>query len=244
MPEPLRIAGLNRERTIRLYLPPSYATQVNKRYPVLYLHDGQNLFDEATAYAGEWAVDETLDALAASTGFEAIVVGIDNGREKRMNELNPWPHARFGAGEGEVYLDFIVNVVKPSIDARFRTRLDAASTLIGGSSMGGLISHAGIHRHPTVFGKALVFSPAYWTAPAMSAYAQARPLPASARVYVYAGGREDRNMVPLAEAMVRQLRAQGVTTGWQMAPEAGHNEAAWRSEFEAALRWLFELAAR
>jgi predicted alpha/beta superfamily hydrolase len=243
LPEPLRIAGLNRERTIRLYLPPSYATQAAKRYPVLYLHDGQNLFDAATAYAGEWGVDETLDALAVATGFEAIVVGIDNGRDKRMNELNPWPHDRFGAGEGEAYLDFIVQTVKPHIDARFRTRGDAASTLIGGSSMGGLISHAAIHRHPTVFGKALVFSPAYWTAPAMAAYAQAHPLPADARVYIYAGGREGRDMAPLAESMVQQLQRQGTTTAWRLVPEAEHNEAAWRAEFERAVRWLFGLTA-
>lgn len=239
--EQFTIPALQRERTIRLYLPPSYATQPNKRYPVLYLHDGQNLFDDATGYAGEWGVDETLNALAASTGFEAIVVGIDNGGVKRMNELNPWPHERFGAGEGQAYLDFIVNTLKPAIDARYRTRTDAASTLIGGSSMGGLISHAGIVRHPLVFGKALVFSPAYWTAPDMATLAQQRPLPRSARVYFYAGGQESENMAPLAERMHALVQSQGTATALNIAPDAKHNEAAWRAEFERAMRWLFEL---
>ncbi len=237
------IPALQRERTIRLYLPPSYATQPNKHFPVLYLHDGQNLFDDTAAYAGEWGVDETLNALAASTGFEAIVVGIDHGGDKRLNELNPWPHERFGAGEGEAYLDFIVNTLKPAIDARYRTRTDAASTLIGGSSMGGLISHAGIVRHPSVFGKALVFSPAYWLAPAMAPLAQQRPLPAGARVYFYAGGKESESMVPLTEDMNALVQGQGTATALRIAPEAQHNEAAWRAEFERAVRWLFELPA-
>ncbi len=74
----LEMPGLDRSRTLRLYLPPGYA-QGNRRYPVIYMHDGQNLFDDATAYAGEWGIDEALDELAARTGFEAIVVGIDDG---------------------------------------------------------------------------------------------------------------------------------------------------------------------
>jgi predicted alpha/beta superfamily hydrolase len=237
------IPSLQRERTIRLYLPPSYATQPSKRYPVLYLHDGQNLFDDATAYAGEWGVDEALNALATSTGFEAIVVGIDNGGVKRMNELNPWPHERFGVGEGEAYLNFIVQTIKPHIDARFRTRSDAASTLIGGSSMGGLISHAGIVRHPSVFSKALVFSPSYWTAPAMAVLAEQQPLPRSARVYFYAGGQESESMAPLAERMHALVQGQGTATTLRVVAEAKHNEAAWRAEFERAVRWLFELPA-
>ena len=98
LPTPFTIPKLERQRTVRLYLPPSYG-QGDKRYPVIYMHDGQNLFDDATSYAGEWGVDETLDQMAAKQGFEAIVIGIDNGAEKRMNELNPWDHSRFGRGE-------------------------------------------------------------------------------------------------------------------------------------------------
>jgi predicted alpha/beta superfamily hydrolase len=242
--ERLALPGLQRERTLRLYLPPSYASEPTRRYPVLYLHDGQNLFDDATSYVGEWGVDEALDALARSSGFEAIAVGIDHGGDKRFNEMSLWPHERFGAGEGEAYLDFIVRVVKPFIDARYRTRTDAASTLIGGASMGGLISHKAILRHPEVFGRALIFSPAYWTAPErMAAFVQAHRLPRGARLYFHAGGREgSRSMVPLAERMLALTRAQGeAATQLNIAPEAEHNERAWRAEFERALRWLFEL---
>jgi predicted alpha/beta superfamily hydrolase len=236
--------GLNRERTVRILLPPSYASEPQRRYPVLYLHDGQNLFDAAASFAGEWGMDETLDALAAATGFEAIAIGIDHGGDKRRNELNPWPHERFGAGEGEAYLDFIVKVLKPSIDARYRSRPEPASTLIGGSSMGGLISHAGITRHPEVFGLALVFSPAYWVGPAMLAMAEQRRLPSSARVYFYAGGKENDTMVPHTQRMHALLQSQGVATQVQVALDAEHNEAAWRAALDPALRWLFKLQPR
>jgi predicted alpha/beta superfamily hydrolase len=242
--ERFTIPTLNRERTVRIVLPSSYARAPQKRYPVLYLHDGQNLFDAATSFAGEWGMDETLDALAAATGFEAIAIGIDHGGDKRRNELNPWPHERFGAGEGEAYLDFIVKVLKPSIDARYRSRPEPASTLIGGSSMGGLISHAGITRHPEVFGLALVFSPAYWVGPAMLAMAEQRRLPSSARVYFYAGGKENDTMVPHTQRMHALLQSQGVATQVQVALDAEHNEAAWRAALDPALRWLFKLQPR
>src|SRR5206468_2794112 len=104
---PLRMPGLERERTLRIYLPPGYE-KTQRRYPVLYMHDGQNLFDAATSYAGEWGVDETLNELARSSHLELIVVGIDNGDLKRMQELNPWDNEKYGAGEGREYMRFIV----------------------------------------------------------------------------------------------------------------------------------------
>jgi predicted alpha/beta superfamily hydrolase len=239
--ERLSMPGLNRVRTLRLYLPPSYATHPDRRYPVIYMHDGQNLFDDATSYAGEWGVDETLNELATRTGFEAIVVGIDHGVDKRGNELIPWAHPRLGAAEGDAYLDFIVGVVKPYVDSRYRTRAEAASTALIGSSIGGVISHYAMHRHPAVFGKAGVFSPAYWVAPQMEALARERPLPATARVYFYAGGRESDEMVPDAERMQALLPRQGAASRLHVVPEGRHDEAAWRAEFARAVAWLFEL---
>ncbi|MFN4116213.1 MAG: alpha/beta hydrolase, partial [Inhella sp.] len=122
---PLPMPGLDRERSVRVYLPPSYVQQAERRYPVIYFHDGQNLFDDATSYAGEWGADELLDRLAPQ-GLEAIAVGVDNGGARRMTELNPWDHPRFGKGEGWGYLRFLVEVLKPTIDGRFRTKAQAA----------------------------------------------------------------------------------------------------------------------
>lgn len=239
---PLAMPGLNRERTLRVYLPPSYASQPGQRYPVIYFHDGQNLFDEATSYAGEWGVDETLDALAAQTGFEAIAVGIDNGAERRMQELNPWDHPRFGLGEGEAYLAFVAETVKPLIDRQFRTQPGRAHTGLAGSSMGGLITMAGLCLYRGTFGRGLVMSPSLWIAPQAFELVEKQPLPADTRVYVYAGGREDRDMVANAERLHRLIAKPAVAT--LRVNEAGqHNEPTWRAELPAALRFAFDLPA-
>jgi predicted alpha/beta superfamily hydrolase len=189
LPEQLEIPGLNRKRQVRMYLPPGYATS-GKRYPVLYMHDAQNLFDDATSYAGEWKVDETLDALSKEGKLELIVVGIDNGGDKRMTELNAWDSARFGQAEGKQYTDFVVKTLKPMIDSQYRTLPDRANTAIMGSSMGGLASHYAIAQYPQVFSKAGVFSPAYWTAPASFDFVGTHPLPKDARVYLLMGEKE------------------------------------------------------
>ena len=156
---------LNRHRRIWIYLPEGYASS-NKKYPVLYMHDGQNLFDEATGPFGEWGVDEALDTLGPHHK-ELIVVGIDNGAEKRLNEYSPYDMEKYGKGEGDQYVDFLVKTLKPFIDKHYRTKKDDDNTFIAGSSMGGLISFYAILKYPKVFGAAGVFSPAFWITPGL-----------------------------------------------------------------------------
>lgn len=239
---PFMIPVLNRQRNVRLYLPPSYGTS-DKRYPVIYMHDGQNLFDDFTAYAGEWGVDETLNEMAARQGFEAIVVGLDNGAENRIRELNPFDHPTLGAGEGEAYLGFIVNKLKPAIDSQYRTLTGPQDTAIIGSSMGGLMSDYAIHRYPLVFGRAGVMSPAYWTAdPGIYDYVAKQPLAVGARVYYSMGGKEDDNAVPNVQrmhALATMQRPEPGAVALHIVPEAQHNEAAWRAELPKVLGFLF-----
>ncbi len=158
------IPQLNRERRIWMYLPPDYEVS-NEAYPVVYMHDAQNLFDETTSYSGEWSVDETLDRLFKDKNLKLIVVGIDNGGEKRLDEYSPWKNEKYGGGEGDAYLDFVVNTLKPYIDNNFNTLKDKTNTAIIGSSMGGLISHYAALKYPEVFGKIGVYSPAFWFSP-------------------------------------------------------------------------------
>lgn len=242
----LAMPGLDRQRTLRVYLPPGYA-DTSRRFPVLYMHDGQNLFDDATSYAGEWGVDETLDALAKSHGLEVIVVGIDNGQEQRMSELNPWPglifRIRFGPAEGAEYMDFVVQVVKPWIDAHYRTRPDRASTAIMGSSMGGLISDYAIHRYPQVFSKAGIFSPSYWISDDAYEFAGKQPLPRDARVALLLGDKEGEDSVENVQRMAAVLRAGGLgpdRLSVRVAPDGEHNEGFWRREFPTAVTFLFD----
>ena len=242
LPTPFVIPGLNRERIVRIYLPPGYESS-RRRYPVLYMHDAQNLFDEATAYVGEeWGVDESLNALAKSRRLRLIVVGIDNGGPERIHELNAWDNPEYGKGEGEQYLAFVANVVKPWVDQHYRTQPDRRHTAIMGSSMGALISSYAISRYPEVFGAAGIFSPAYWLAPQVFDYAAAQPPRRDARIYFYAGGSESDTMLPDMRRMVALLRRAGLpprSLEVEVNPVGRHNEAAWRAQFPRAAAWLF-----
>ena len=242
LPEQLDMPGLNRKRQIRLYLPPGYATSA-KRYPVLYMHDGQNLFDNATAYAGEWKVDETMDALSREGRLELIVVGIDNGVTQRMTELNAWNNVQYGAGEGELYMDFIVKVLKPLVDKNYRTMPERANTALMGSSMGGLISHYAINRYSEVFGKAGIFSPSYWAAGNEPfAFATSTPARPDARLYMLMGGMESGAMVPDVQRMYDLVIKSGhpaANVVLKIVPGGNHNEAFWSSQFRESVLWLF-----
>ena len=241
LPQQLDMPGLNRSRQIRIYLPPNY-TNSKKHFPVLYMHDGQNLFDVATAYAGEWKVDETMNGLARASKLELIVIGIDNGQEKRMVELNPWANPRFGAPEGAQYMEFVVNVVKPYIDQHYRTKSDRANTAIMGSSMGGLISHYAIVQYPEVFGMAGIFSPSYWVASPSFAYFDGKPAAPDARLYFLAGEKEGGDIVRNTERVYASITKNGaikIHSTLKIVPGAQHNEVFWSSEFERAVLWLF-----
>lgn len=239
---PLAMPGLNRQRTLRLCLPASYGSETGKRYPVIYMHDGQNLFDAATGYAGEWGVDETMARLASETGFEALVVGIDNGGEKRNTEMAPYDHKELGKAEGAAYLAFIVKTVKPFIDAGWRTRPEREHTALIGSSLGGLISHAAMLWHGEVFSRYGLFSPSYWAAPRLFDDTAKAKLPAGTRVHFYCGGREGGSMAGQTRRMHRQLARQlpPAQLSLNIAADAEHNEAAWRAELLAALTALFK----
>jgi predicted alpha/beta superfamily hydrolase len=235
------IPGLNRTRQLRIYLPPGYGSS-DKHYPVLYMHDAQNLFDDATAHTGEWAVDELLNQLAASQQLELIVVGIDNHPQRRLNEMNPWDHPTFGKGEGREYMDFIARVVKPLMDERYRTRPEVEHTGIMGSSMGGYISHYAIVQYPDVFGRAGIFSPSYWISPEAVKMFTSTPVAKNARLYFYMGSGEGEDMVGDIETVFNSILAQGHSPDnavLHIVPDAQHTELAWHNEFPHAVLWLF-----
>lgn len=138
----LALPALGVERAVRVYLPRGYADCAGCRFPVLYLMDGQNVFDAATSYAGEWGADETLDALQQRHQLALVAVAIDHGGAARVHELSVWENAAHAPARGDAFLADLVDAVKPAIDARYRTRSGAASTAIAGSSFGGLMAHA------------------------------------------------------------------------------------------------------
>lgn len=243
------IPQLNRERRIWIYLPPNYDT-AKKTYPVIYMHDGQNLFDNRTSYSGEWEVDETLNRLFKEKGFELIVIGIDNGGSRRLDEYSPWKNNKYGGGEGSAYVDFIVQTLKPYVDKNYRTKLDNKNTAIMGSSMGGLISYYAGSKYPKVFSKIGVFSPSFWFSNESFSYAKTHGKLKKNKMYFLAGDREGSNdgfveinqTVQDMNKVIKILKQEGFDSDkifTKVVPGGEHNEKLWRENFGEAILWLF-----
>ena len=238
------IPQLNRTRRIWIYLPPQYS-DTTKRFPVMYMQDGQNLFDKATSFAGEWGVDETLNSLANAGDKGCIVVGIDNGGGNRIGEYSPWKHPTYGGGDGAKYAKFMVETLKPYIDANFRTKSDRLNTAIGGSSMGGLISMYTAAEYQNVFSKALIFSPSFWFRDSCFTHVRLRAKQATMRYYFMSGTNEDADMVPQMQQMVSILRGVGYTDDEfkiVTKTDGQHAEWFWNREFGDGYKWLFREA--
>lgn len=237
---------LGNARDVSVWLPPSYAAS-SKRYPVIYMHDGQNLFDAATSYAGEWNVDETMQHLAGE-GKQAIVVGLPNTPD-RMREYFPFSHPYFGDGCGDDYLRFIFDTVKPQIDGAFPTKPDKANTGMAGSSLGGLITLYAYFKPDSRIGFAAALSPSLWIARGAIHQLADRGKRAG-RLYYDIGTSEYKpnprwgNVDPLADYrnLGETLSRRGYREGadWMYVEESGgqHNEGAWARRFPTAARFL------
>lgn len=243
---------LKNARPLLVYLPPSYMQQEERRYPVLYMQDGQNLFDRGTSYSSEWRVDETMQRLSRE-GLEAIVVGIPNAGGQRLAEYGPFDDPYHGAGRANQYLDFLAETVKPLVDRDFRTLPGREHTGILGSSMGGLVSLYAFFHRPHLFGLAGVMSPSLWFADhAIFDFVESAPFN-EGRLYMDVGTRElgdrqgdgaDRSRRYYGS--VRRMKRLLVHKGYR--PQhtllviedkwAAHNEDAWANRLPAALRFL------
>lgn len=235
---------LNRNRKIWIYLPPDYYT-TTKTYPVLYMQDGQNLFDNATSFSGEWQIDEALNTLHSQGNYGAIVVGIDNGGGERLNEYSPWVNPTYGGGQGDAYMQFVGETLKPYIDTSFRTRPNAEYNALIGSSMGALISTYGAVKYANLFSKVGVFSPAFWfVRTQINNYITNTTTDISGlRLYFVCGQNEDTDMVPDMNAVKNNLVNKGVlasNTFTKVDSDGTHSETYWRREFPAAYQWLFQ----
>jgi len=245
---------LNNDRDILVYLPPGYESNKKKRYSVLYLNDGQNLFDGATSFipGQEWRVDETVQSLIATGQIEPlIVVGIYNTGKDRINEYTPTEDQKFKmGGKADVYGRMLVEELKPFIDTNYQTRKDARHTGLGGSSLGGLVSlYLGL-KYSDVFGRLAVMSPSVWFANKqilreIEAVRKKPPL----RIWVDTGTKEGTTAEEAQQTVVnaRLLKETLVRKGWRLGKDlsyfeaegAEHNERAWATRMEPVLKFLF-----
>jgi predicted alpha/beta superfamily hydrolase len=230
---------LNTHKKIWVYLPKSYKTS-KKSYPVIYMHDAQNLFDAETSYVGEWKVDEYLDTIYTK---EVIIIGVEHGNEKRVDELTPYKNEKYGGGQGDYYLTFIKNTLKPHIDITYRTFKDNKNTIIFGSSLGGLISFYAVIKYPETFGGAGVFSPSFWFNKEIFDFVKASEISAATKFFFLMGTEEGETAVPDQNKMVALLKEKGVSEEQiiNKVIEGGkHNEGFWSSYFPEAHQWLFQ----
>lgn len=231
---------LDNTRDLLVYLPSSYATG-SQQYPVIYMHDGQNLFDQETSFAGDWRVDETMEE-AGREGIEALVVGIPNMGEARCDEYSPFRDPKLGGGKGDAYLTFIRDTVKPLIDRDFRTLAGRNFTGLLGSSMGGLISLYGFFRYPETFGFAGAMSPALWFAQRaifdVVEHAQLTPGKIYLDVGTHEGEAELRDVRRLRDLLRRKGYRHGRDLLYMVDEGAAHTEAAWARRLRDALDFL------
>ncbi|PZR05111.1 MAG: esterase [Archangium gephyra] len=235
---------LGNSRGISVYLPPTYLENAAARMPVVYMHDGQNLFDASTAFGGvTWRVPETMNAAANDGRFrEAIVIGVDNTGSSRIDEYTPTADPMYGGGKGELYLRFLVEELKPRVDSELRTKTGREDTVLIGSSLGGLISsYAGVKR-ADVFANIGAMSPSvWWNGRVLLTLVSQSPSSRPTRVYVDSGdsGPSNDGVVDTRE-LVSTYRALGYTDGLKHVEQAGatHTEAAWASRLPGALEFL------
>ncbi len=234
------IPQLKRRRRVAALLPHDYYNEA-KYYPVLYLNDGQNLFDD-TAPFGNWSVDKALSQLA-QIGLEVIVISIDHGGKDRINEYLPYDNPTYTDKEGQHYIDWIMNDLKPYVDQHFRVKNEREHTGIGGSSMGGLISLFAGFNHNDVFGNLMIFSPSIWISNQVFIHAQSFNIVGDTNIYLYAGGQESESLKPsidhLHSMLVKRNGRYKLNIKNAYNPSGKHQEYFWGLEFPMSLSWLY-----
>src|ERR1043165_6532761 len=243
---------LSADRDVLVYLPPGYDADKRKHYPVLYMHDGQNLFDGATSFihGAEWRVDETAQSLIAEKAIQpVIIVGIYNSGSDRIDEYTPTADPKYKGGHADAYGRMIVEELKPFIDSNYRTLKDARNTGFGGSSLGGLVSLYLALKYPSVFGKAAIISPSvWWDKKEIVREVEILKKRPRLRIWLDTGTKEGGNEAEAAEttANARALRDALVAKGWREEKDlkyfeaigAEHNERAWEQRVGPMLKFL------
>jgi predicted alpha/beta superfamily hydrolase len=230
------IPQLGRQRTIRVFLPKNYNTS-NKKYPVWYMMDGQNLFHQHTAAFRHWALADIMDRQPLKR--QAIIVGIDHGGIERANEYSPASQRR-SYGEADYFCQFIIETLKPFIDKTYRTEPFREHTGIGGASMGGLFSFYAARKHAQYFGKALVLSPSIWyNADVLNKGIKQGNW--KSKFYVVGSKIEMRGMQPTLEKIYYGLKEEGHYENdirVIVRDKGKHNEVFWKAEFRKAMEWF------
>ena len=239
--EEFEIPQLNKTRRVWALLPYDYETS-NESYPVLYLQDAQNLFNEKAKY-GNWEIDKKLAVMSEYNIGKIIIIAVEHAEKERILEYNVG-NTVLGNGQGKKYIRFLTDTLKPFVDDNFRTKPEREYTGIGGSSMGGLVSIFSGIMYPEVFGKLMIFSPSLWVVPKIKLSFLDMDEPQDTRIYLYAGGDESATMIDHVKNFKKRLLKKDSLSDkmkirLSINMEGKHNERYWSDEFPKAIEWLF-----
>jgi len=228
-------------RLVRLYLPSDFKPEIPRF--VLFLFDGQNVFDDEPSYAGGWYAHEAAERLARAGKLAPILVGIDHGGPERIRELSPFP-VQGAEGQLDLLLDWLLDTLKPALAKRLPLLEGPAGSAVGGSSMGGLAAIYAHFRRPLELGGALAMSPSFWVGDgAILDWVRDQPRPPFSRVYLDSGMREGRGtLLPLVARLAGHLASRGygdLNLRFRTDPKGLHSEQSWRRRLPAALRFLY-----
>ena len=235
------IPQLNKTRKIWALLPHDYDNS-DELYPVLYLQDAQNLFNEKAQY-GNWEIDKKLAVMSEYNIGKIIIIAIEHADKDRIKEYNVGKTV-LGLGQGKQYIRFVTDTLKPFVDANFRTKTQREFTGIGGSSMGGLVSIFSGLMYPEVYGKLMIFSPSLWVVPKLNIPDDIDESYQDTKIYLYAGGDESATMIEhvkrFKKNMVKsEFVSDKMKINLSINMEGKHNESYWSDEFPKAIEWLF-----
>lgn len=241
LPDTVLIDYLGEKRTLYVYLPPDYRDNDTTRYPVLYFFDGESLFDEMILEGEEWQVDELINQSAANNGPTAIVIGVADGKDRRLTEYKPFPSPDYPDEEavsGAAHMEWAATDLKQWVDQHYRTLPDREHTTIGGCSLSGLMAYYGIMKYPEVYGGAFVFSPSFWVNDTVFTLHKKVNL-RDIRIY-FGSGEEEVSIVDDAQRAHDLLLRAGMpkeNLRFDVFGKLGHEHATWRKSFARAYPW-------
>ena len=235
-----KIPQLNKTRKIWALLPHDY-DKSNESYPVMYLQDAQNLFNESAEF-GNWEIDKKLAVMSEYKIGKIIIIAIEHAEEDRIKEYNVGKTI-LGKGQGKKYIRFVTDTLKPYVDSNFRTKKEREYTGIGGSSLGGLVSIFSGLKKPGVYGKLMILSPSLWVVPELKINSEKAKI-ADTKIYLYAGEDESEKMIEQVKKFQDDLISSEFIKdkskiNLSINREGKHNETYWSDEFPKAIEWLF-----
>lgn len=233
------IPQLNKTRKIWALLPHDYENS-SESYPVMYLQDAQNLFNEEAEF-GNWEIDKKLAVMSEYKIGKIIIIAIEHAKEDRIKEYNVGTTI-LGKGQGKKYIKFLTETLKPFVDSNFRTKTEREFTGMGGSSMGALVSIFSGIRYPDVFGRLMIFSPSLWVGPKLKIKNGEKAQ--DTKIYLYAGGDESGTMISQVQNFKNQMIEDGFVANkmkikLSINKLGQHSEVFWSDEFPKAIEWLF-----